>query len=573
MKTITRYLIVVMMIGMGIQPFAPSEAGETLGVGQGMTPQTGEVEALLAQMTLAEKVGQLFMVALPVKSVDEPTATFLRTTRPGAIVLFGSNTQGQTPTQIATLINEFQAIANENNIPLIVAVDQEGGRIRRLTDGFTYFPDPLGLGATTDHTLVQAVGYAQGQELHAIGVNMNLAPVADLHTRTDMLDTQRVMHRRTFGDNPQRVGAQVVAYVEGLRQAHVAGVVKHFPGHGGAEDSHFVLPTVQIDYLTAADTVFLPFRIAAENDVPAIMAGHLYYVGIEAVPDLPASLSPVMLQILRHDYGYEGVIITDAINMGAITRTYSISDASVKAIQAGADMIAMGLKATMSDQQAAMQVVMDAVIRGDISEARLDESVRRILQLKQDFGILEWTPVDTTMVQANIYAVNSEAVLERVYRNVVTVLQDQGKLLPLRSEETVAFIYPIAHSDLIQACAMPQATFYGYQSPPTAEDIGQAHALGEQRDKVVLFLDNATVIPEQLIVAGALPPLKTIAVALESPYDLEGASFLGTLIALYNNFPASRRAVCDVLRGNYPAQGRLPMAIENFPSGYSLLDH
>src|SRR5690606_26332254 len=155
--------------------------------------------------------------------LGERGQTFIETYHPGAVALFGYNTDGQSASQVAALINQIQ---EASTIPMIIATDQEGGRVNRLVNDVTYFPDPLWLGAQTDPATVQAVGAAMGRELAAIGINMNLAPVADLQTRDDMFNEYRVMYRRTFGDNPEQVGWQVAAYVQGLADSGVIGVLK-----------------------------------------------------------------------------------------------------------------------------------------------------------------------------------------------------------------------------------------------------------------------------------------------------------------------------------------------------------
>ncbi|HLA43797.1 MAG TPA: glycoside hydrolase family 3 N-terminal domain-containing protein, partial [Aggregatilineales bacterium] len=295
------------------------------------------VENLLATMTVEQKVGQMFMVSLFGHGMTEQGEDLLRTYQPGAVAIFGFNTDFEPAPQVARLLNEMQAIAVESGagIPLIIAADQEGGDVRRIVNDVTKFPDPMGFGAITNLVSIEHIGQATGAELRAIGVNMNLAPIADLYTPEDITDENRVLHRRTFGDDPERVGVQVAAYSDGLAEAGVIGVLKHFPGHGGAEDSHQTLPQIDMDYETAMSTALRSFQVAIEQNVPAIMVGHLYYGAIEPVPNLPASLSPTMNHILREDFGFDGVIMTDALDMSAVSETYTVPQAALMAIQAG----------------------------------------------------------------------------------------------------------------------------------------------------------------------------------------------------------------------------------------------
>ncbi|MBZ0308815.1 MAG: hypothetical protein K8I82_22300, partial [Anaerolineae bacterium] len=270
------------------------------------------VETLLQGMSLEEKVGQMFMVNIYGKAIGDRATAFIQEQHPGAIAIFGYNTDYESADSIARFINQIQDVATHSGaeVPMIIATDQEGGRVRRIINDVTLFPDPLALGATTHDEAVERVAYALGAELRAIGITMNLAPVADLHTREDMLNQYRVMHRRTFGDNPERVGRQTAAYTQGLAQAGVIGVLKHYPGHGGAADSHAGLPAVTLDTQSALNGPLKAFEMAVQNGAPAVMVGHLYYQELEPVENLPASLSPTLLGMLRDDFGFDGVIMT-----------------------------------------------------------------------------------------------------------------------------------------------------------------------------------------------------------------------------------------------------------------------
>jgi beta-N-acetylhexosaminidase len=528
------------------------------------------VETLLDEMTLEQKIGQMFMTTIYGTQVGDTAREFIAETTPGAVAIFGYNTEQPTP-ELAQFINDMQAASVESgaNIPLIVAVDQEGGRVWRLVNDVTHFPEAMFMGAPTDPAALERVGAATGAELQAIGINMNLAPVADLQTRTDTLTPVRVMYRRTFGNDPERVGWQTAAYVRGMAEYNVIGVLKHFPGHGGAADSHAGLPTLDVDPEIAAETAFHAFEAAVEEGVPAIMVGHLYYSQVEPEENLPASLSPTMLGMLRDDFGFEGVIMTDAMDMGGLANNYYVPDAALMFVQAGGDMFVAGPHMEWEMQRIAMKRLQEAVTEGELSEARIDESVRRILKLKEAYGLLDWAPVDPAKVVENIQAADSETALTETFMDAATVLQNDHDLLPFQPGESVAIVYHTLSEDILSTCQelAPEAAFHGYNFTPAPWEYSTVAALGRDYDKIAFFTEDAFNAPPQAELARVLPPEKTVVVAMGLPYDLEVVGEPAGLLAMYDNRPASQIAACRVLFGEHPAQGRLPIDIEGFPSG------
>jgi beta-N-acetylhexosaminidase len=525
------------------------------------------VEMLLAQMSLEEKVGQMFMVNIYGTEFGENGATFIREQHPGAVAIFGFNTDGQSAEDLANFLNEMQRVAQDSGagIPLIVATDQEGGRVRRVSEEVTAFPSPLFLGATTRPEAIQRIGAAAGAELHTLGINMNLAPVADLTTRTDMLSEVRVMYRRTFGEDPQRVGEQVAAYTQGLAESGVIGVLKHFPGHGGAADSHAGLPLVDVDPATAYATSLRPFQVAVQAGVPAVMVGHLYYAQLEPQENLPASLSPTMLGILREEFAFEGIIMTDAMDMAGVANNFYIPDAALMFVQAGGDMFVAGPYMDWNMQRAAMQRLVEAVKDGELPESRIDESVRRILRVKAAYGILDWQPSES--LQLDLSA--SRNALIETFMDAATVVRDENNLLPLEPDDSLAIVYHVVREDIFETChtLAPEAAFHAYNFQPAPWEYGVVAQLGNTHDKVVIFTEDAFYHTEQQNLVAALPPEKTIVVATGIPYDLEVLGGVSTYLAMYENRPESHIAACRVLFGEHPITGRLPISVGDYPAG------
>lgn len=555
-------LLCTLLLPLG-RPPQPAQAQEAA--------PTDRVESLLASMSLEQKIGQMFMVNVYGKELKENGIRFLQESTPGAVAIFGYNTNDESAETVAAFIEAMQATAVESGagVPLFVAVDQEGGRVRRIINGVTYFPEPLPMGAVTQVAALEQYGAAMGAELSALGINMNLAPVADLYDREDATNIYRVMHRRTFGEDPEQVGWQAAAYSAGLAQQGVVGVLKHFPGHGGAADSHAELPVIRMDEAAARAYPLRAFEVAIAEGVPAIMVGHLYYSALEPEENLPATLSPTMISILRDELGFEGIIMTDAMDMSAVADHFYVPEAAVRAFQAGVDMFVAGPHLNWTVQQAAMQQVLLAVEAGDLSESRLDESVRRILRAKLEAGILDWTARDPGAVSERIDLEAGQAALLALYQNAATLVKDEAALLPLRAEDKLAFLFPMIYQQIYERCGSyaPDATFFGYNFSPADWEYGQVAVLARQHDKLVIFVEDTMINSGQAALLRLLPPERTVLVSLGLPYDLEAQPEVSTFMAIYGSLVTARLAACDALFAQHPVTGRLPVAVGDYPAG------
>ncbi|MFT3951053.1 MAG: glycoside hydrolase family 3 protein [Oscillospiraceae bacterium] len=356
-----------------------------------------KAQRVLDGMTLEEKVGQLFIVRP--ESVDttlspdqthdatlygdtELTGKMKKTMGDypiGGIALFGKNIA--SPSQLTKLIGDFQAASGT---PLFVAVDEEGGSVSRIANssGFdvTQFPSMQEIGATGDTNKARNVGAVIGAYLKDYGFNLDFAPVSDVNTNPDNI----VIGKRAFGSDPSRVAEMVSAEIGGLHDSGVMSCVKHFPGHGDTKgDTHqgFVSIAKTWDQLKKCELI--PFEKAIASQTDLVMVAHITASNISA-DGLPASLSHTLVtEKLRGELGFNGVVITDAMEMGAISKTYSAADGAIKAIEAGVDIVLMP-----QDFMQAFDGVYNAVLDGTLSESRIDESVLRILNLKEKYGLL-----------------------------------------------------------------------------------------------------------------------------------------------------------------------------------------
>lgn len=347
-----------------------------------------KVLKLLNEMTLEEKIGQLFFIT-PEKltgigvaiQAGDTTKQMLEQYPVGGLIYFSQNIE--TPDQITSMIENSQSYSR---IPLFIGIDEEGGTlVARIANNPNFnvekFPNMKEIGATGDPTQAFYVGSTIGSYLHSYGFNMDFAPDADLLTNPN----NSVIGERSFGSDPTLVGTMTAQAVKGFQQENVSAVIKHFPGHGDTkEDSHTeaAIVTKTLDELRMAE--FIPFQSGIEAGVDGVMVGHLQVPQVTGT-DTPATLSPIIItDILRNELGFQGLVITDSLSMGAITQYYSSDEAAVLALQAGTDILLMP-----EDFPLAYQGVLNAVSSGTLSEERIDESVKRILTVKYNRGIIE----------------------------------------------------------------------------------------------------------------------------------------------------------------------------------------
>ena len=353
-------------------------------------PQTREqfrrpeevVELYLQELSLRQKIGQRFLTGFSGKSFSNSTKKLIEEGYIGGVLLSRHNIQNRA--QVRALAEALQETARAQNpsIGLFIAIDQEGGRVNRLDlDTLTRFPAPYYWGEYQDPHYVEAAAYIISKEALSLGCNINFAPVLDLYNTPD----DSIVGDRSMGENPVLVGERGVYYLYGAQRAGIASVVKHFPGHGRTTvDSHHELPVVDIDEKTLLNEDLLPFQIAIRHGVEAVMTAHILYPQID--PDFPATLSSTLLRgLLRERLRFNGVIISDDIEMGALRSRYSPQEIVKHSLNAGVDII---LEYGTLDVLQLIEEVHTMVESGEISQEIIDEGVRRILLLKWKYGLL-----------------------------------------------------------------------------------------------------------------------------------------------------------------------------------------
>ena len=341
-------------------------------------PEPDPIGEQLALLTTEEKVGQLLLAGIDGLTAGEDAVYAVQTLRVGSIILFRRNVD--TCAQAAALVTELKAL-NGDHIPLFIAMDEEGGPVSRMPADITDLPSACTYGKTGDEELCFRLGQALAAQCAAIGVNVDFAPVADIWSNP----SNTVIGKRAFGTDADSVSALMLQAARGLSSSGVIPVVKHFPGHGDTEtDSHYDLPVVTKTLEELENLELKPFRAAVEAGLPAVMVAHLLLTQVDDTR--PATLSPaVVTGLLREELGFDGVVFTDDLTMGAISNTYGMGEAAILAFEAGCDVLLVCHK--RDNLTAAYTALLEAVSSGRIPEARLDESVRRILTLKAEYGL------------------------------------------------------------------------------------------------------------------------------------------------------------------------------------------
>ena len=517
-----------------------------------------ELEARLARMSLSQKVAQMLMVSFYGTRLAEVEADFLREMQPGAVALFGRNVE--SPAQLTALTNAMQTNATAaGGIPLLIAVDQEGGRIQHLQPGFTRFPIPMLWTATQNPELVYAVGRAMATEMRAVGVNMNLAPVADLNTNP----RNPIIGRRSFGTEIERVAPILTAFIRGMQDNGVVAVVKHFPGHGDTDvDSHLALPVITHHRARLQAVELPPFIAAFDAGAEAVMVAHIAFSALDETL-LPASLSePVIEDLLRGELAYEGIVMTDALDMDAIDRTYSTSEAALRAIAAGSDLIAVGAHIGTAAIRTVIADVVAAVQSGILPEERIDASVRRILALKERYGLLDWEPLDPQTVDARLPLEAHQGLVEQLFEQGITLVGDAARI-PLPADALL--VYPGWHPRTAEQCRRPgkNLSYLGVSQYPSDEEIAWAATAGQRAAAVAVFTQDARSNPRQQRLVNALPAERTVVAALWDPSDVPVFPAVAAHLVAYSPLPAATAALCRVLLGELPALGWLPVRFTN----------
>ena len=432
-------------------------------------PETDTVSKIMQSMSLRDKIIQMLVMELSYwdeDTTDEEGVTeltvlndqvrqYLEDYNFGGIIYFSSNLTDTE--QSFVLTNEVQKSAVKNGgIPMIISADQEGGIVYRLNSG-TALPGNMALGAAGDVSYAEKSGEIIGSELSALGINTNLSPVLDINNNAN----NPVIGLRSYSDDPDIVGKMASAVIAGMEKYDVIGCAKHFPGHGDTDiDSHYGLPVVDKSIDVLEECELAPYKTVISNGLDMVMTAHILYPQLEddtvlsqktgKEERLPASMSDDIIGLLKEKLGFDGIVITDAMNMAGIADYWDPVQAAVISIQAGADMLCMPCGVFCTEDIASLEALIvgieNAVKDGSLSVSRIDDAVKTILTVKEKHGILDWDEADYSLEKAkNVVGCEENRKTERdIAAAAVTLIQNKNNTLPLKitSDSKVLMMVP-----------------------------------------------------------------------------------------------------------------------------------
>ncbi|MEV5311568.1 glycoside hydrolase family 3 N-terminal domain-containing protein [Streptomyces sp. NPDC052610] len=563
-----------------------------------------KLRRLISRMTLEEKVGQLFVSRAYGHSATAPdqadidanlrefgvrtAAELVARYRLGGVIYFAWAHNTRDPRQIADLSNGLQraSLALPHRLPLLISTDQEHGIVARIGKPATLFPGAMAIGAGGSRTDARTLGRIAGKELRAMGVRQDYSPVADVNVNP----ANPVIGVRSFGADPRAVARLVAAEVAGYQRSGVAATAKHFPGHGDTEtDSHYGFPVIK-HTREQWETLDAPsFRAAIEAGIDSIMTAHILFPALDDSGD-PATLSrPVLTGILREQLGYDGVVVTDSLDMAGVRQKYGDERVPVLALKAGVDQL---LNAPRLDL--AWNAVLKAVQDGELTEERLEESILRVLRLKARLGLLDDPWTDTDRVDRTVGTPVHLAAADRIAEHTTTLLANEGALLPLSPAETPRLLVvgadPASPSGTtgpptgVLAAALTElgftATALSTGTAPSAAVVERAVAAAGDADAVVVATYNVTAastqktLVERLLATGR----PVVAVAIRNPYDIAHLPGVRAYLATYSWTDVEVRAAARTIAGTVTPRGKLPVPVQRaddptrvlYPLGHGL---
>jgi beta-N-acetylhexosaminidase len=546
-----------------------------------LTPfQLKNVKNKLSDMTLREKIAQMVISSTLGENYNENSAEFKLLkklcvqTKVGGFIFFKGTSDGYV-----SLSNKLQELSNT---PLLISADFERGTGMRVTDG-TLFPNNMALGATNNPQLAYEMGLCTAGESRALGVYQNYAPVCDVNNNPN----NPIINVRSFGENPELVSKMSGAMIKGLQDGKIIATAKHFPGHGDTEiDSHKDLPVLNfsIDRLNKIELV--PFKNAIANNVISIMIAHLAFPELEPQPNIPASLSKNIVDgLLTKQLEFEGLVVTDALNMKGITKYFSTSEVAVMCVNAGIDLILMPI-----DEDETIEAIEKAVNKGTITVARINKSVEKILKAKEWLGLFKNKYASENEVPSKVNTPESNALAQRIADESITLVTDRNNILPLKSgsERTIVFnmsdgsdnINSDYFSDKIKE-VNNNTTVININSEISAGKISELLSKSQEYDVIITAIyakvrygtGKISILPSQVELLNRLDKSekKLIVISFGNPYLMKEFPEISNYICAYGDADVSIKAAIKAIYGDIKFKGVLPVSInDDFESGMGI---
>jgi len=514
-------------------------------------------------MNVRSKIGQRLMIGIRGTSLDEETRALLRKITPGGVILFSRNIKNRD--QVKKLIRE---IKKEVTPPPLLAIDHEGGLVVRFFREVTIMPGNMALGAIGAPELAYQQGALTAQEIKSMGFDINLAPVVDVATNPD----NPGITIRSLGEDPHKVAKLGVSLVQGTQSRGVGAVAKHFPGKGEAsKDAHFDLPKVDLSWEEMNNIHLIPFRECIKSGVKGVMSSHVIYSNLPGIDEFPATFSSALIKnYLREKLGFQGVIFSDDLEMGAITKFFPFAEAVVKTIQAGHDMVL--ICSDYEKQCSALQSLITACEQDKNILSGMEDSLERIQRLRDFCHVHQYQDFQSTSLASTTLA-------KKIAEQSITLIRGQAPvpIKPGRTDTIYAIIPVLAKLESIEdgfgagkSNFIVNALRDRFPGPiqtdfvsldPTQEEVEKAGKEAKKADLVLAFIFNATFYSGQKLLLETLKtrPQNTIFILLRNPFDVHLLDNDLTTLITYGYRKVQIEAAIKVLAGDIPALGKLPV--------------
>lgn len=543
--------------------------------------ETKWVTKVLSKMSLEEKVGQMIALRYSGHFVNKDSDYFqdlksmIEERKIGGLIIFGGEVY-----ETAYLTNSLQKLAK---IPLLIASDFERG-VGNQIEGATLFPSLMGIGATWSEDQAYLMGKITAWEGRALGIHMTYAPVVDVNINPE----NPIINTRSLGEDPAQVSRLAGAFIRGCQENGLIATAKHFPGHGDTDqDSHSVLPVISGDRDRLERVELYPFKQAIEAGVQAIMTAHLHIPAFDPTPDLPATLSPVIITgLLRGELGFNGLIVTDAMDMGGVVTLYGPGEAALKAVQAGVDIILLP-----PDPDEVIETLIQAVRNGEVAEDRIDKSVLRILKTKARLGLHRKKLVNANILDERVATKEFLHQADRVFENSLTLVKNNGTVLPLSAEEIKIAVFSLSSDaggyfagsalckEIQKRC--PEAILFYADAFTGDEFIAEGMERAREADVLIYALFSSLrawkgsvgLDPRhiQLIQESTESSTPVVVISFGSPYYLRSFPEVDSYICAYRWETEVQKAAAKALFGEIDVKGRLPVSLPGlYPLGHGL---
>ncbi len=517
------------------------------------------VDQKYANLSQSHKLGQLFIVALYTNKGQEHIQQIRRLVEKehiGGLILMQDDAERHIQ-----LVNEFQ---QKSPVPLMIGMDAEWGVYQRIATAYKY-PWAITLGAIQDKNRITEMAASIARDCQRMGVNWDFAPTADVNTNPN----NPVIGNRSFGSEPQNVIASAFAYAQGLQRNNVLAAIKHFPGHGDTDqDSHLDIPLVSHPLSRLNEVELAPFRELAHRGIGGIMVAHLYVPVLEHEKNIPASVSyNVITKLLKEKIGYQGLIITDALNMGAVANKYKAGELDALAFKAGNDIMLFS-----QDVETGKKLIQQAIDRGEISQKRLEESVKKILMTKYVLGLTQYTPRNPENINQDLNNAAHQKLMQSLYADALTLIKDEKKILPLDCSKTYYFV-PLEeapHERFLETLQLGTTVIKKQPAEIATIPAGATVIVGVHKDNSTAYKPYQVSEASKKIIDNLSAKHPVLLNIFGSPYALRDLNIspVSTVLVSYENNDDSMKATASALNGNTTIHGKLPVLVnDDLPAG------